>query len=66
MHPRSLDFLLQYMMPIAGQAVGFFLRLLRFASIPNYVMAELALRTTWLFVSEFVRSVCVLRQLAAL
>ena len=71
--------------PISGQAVGGFLRVLRFASppsgtfkikkpIPNYVIAELALRTTWLWlcwcqcVSECVRSpwVCVLRQIAAL
>ena len=53
---RSLDFLLYYVIPISGQAVGFFLQVLRFAPppsshlqnenvIPDSVMAELALRT---------------------
>ena len=57
--PGTLDDLLLYAIPISGQAVGDFspgtpvcspsLRYLQNTnSIPNSVIAELALRTTWL------------------
>ena len=55
----TLDFLLEYVIPISGQAAWGFLRVLRFVPppsgtfkikirFPNSVIAELALRATWL------------------